>query len=89
MRCHFYGTPSIQGKKRWHLLLMEEDVLASGSYVETCASSFTNMESQRDSEELVASLQPGLADVMPTIATCQATMASKIEVVQLDMGLLQ
>lgn len=47
------------------------------------------MASQTDPLELATPPQPGLADVMAAISTCQATLTAKIEAVQLDVGLLR
>lgn len=56
--------------------------------METRALRHSHMASQTDPIESDDTQHPGLADVLAAIESCQATLTAKIEVVQLDVGLL-
>lgn len=47
------------------------------------------MASQTELKESTPSAQLGLTDVMAAIVACQVALTSKVEAVQLDMGILR
>lgn len=69
--------------------LEEELTPVHGAHVVTRCILCSHKASETDLMELATSPQPGLADVMVAIATCQATLTAKVEAVQLDVGLLR
>lgn len=89
MRHRSYQTQSGKGKRLKFPLIKEVLLTAAAERVETRSRRCSHMASQTSSMETTEARLPWLPEVMAAIATCQLTLSSKIEAVQLDVGLIR